>query len=442
MNTQHRARVQPPRSTADVFEADLQKIEYVQALGAEVVRSYGFCRVDTPTFEHLNIFELTAPFSRDKCYVFSDKSGRELVLRPDIMAPISRLVANNCLAGVFPAKFFFYGKVFRYRHAKRREFRLFGLEAYGSKGYDADAEIIRITMDIFRKIGIDQAVVEFSYPAIYAILVEDIARVYSLPLDSSDILHQLQLCKSQEDVSLILLENAFPKEMRDFFLRMLFCNDDVCGWQFIEELAVRTDKFSKIATELMDFSVALDAYHLRSNSIFNISNLHGLGYYSGLTYRINAVKDNQQLADGGRYDTFIQSLCGKSVNASGIAFGVERLIRIAESQDISIARNMPKVLRVLVSSSTRLIMNRLRSMLSKLRQRGYVIEEYFQSGKFSQTIKYAQSRKYDLLLSFDQSQNNDGRINVHMLSLDKNQRKDYVIDDADAAVGSFFNEIL
>jgi len=442
MNTQHRVRVQPPRGTADVFEADLQKIEYVQALGAKVVRNYGFCRVDTPMFEHLNIFELTAPFSRDKCYVFSDKSGRELVLRPDIMAPISRLVANNCLAGVFPVKFFFCDKVFRYRHAKRREFRLFGLETYGSKGYDADAEIIRVAMDIFQKIGIDQLVLEFSYPGIYAILVEEIVRKYSLPLDSFDILHQLQLCKSQEDVSLLLLENAFPEDMRDFFLRMLFCKDNASGWQLIEELAVSTDKFSKVAADLMDFSIALDAYHLSGSSMFDISNLHGLGYYSGLTYRINTAKNNQQLADGGRYDTFVQSLGGKSVDATGIAFGVERLIHIAESQDISIIRNMPKVLRVLVSSSTRLIMNRLRSMLSKLRQRGYVIEEYFQSGKFSQTIKYAQSRKYDLLLSFDQSQNNDGRINVHMLSLDKNQRKDYVIDDADAAVSSFFNEIL
>jgi len=435
-------RVQPPRGTADVFESDLRKIEHVQGLGFDIARSYGFFRVDTPMFEHLDIFELTAPFSRDKCYVFPDKSGRELTLRPDIMAPISRSVVNNCLTGVFPAKLFFADKVFRYRHAKRREFRLFGLETYGSKGYDADAELILVAMDIFRKIGLTQLVVEFSYPDIYAMLIEEAVRIHSLSFEPSELLHQLQLCKSEEEIHLLLVKNGFPKEMQDLFLRMLLCKDESCGWKSIKEIADRTNKLAQVASNLMEFSEALDAHNLKNSSVFNIGNLHGLGYYSGLTYRINTVGDNQQLADGGRYDTFIQRLCGKSINATGIAFGIERLIRIAESRKISLTNGSSNNPRILIASSDRSIMKHLRPMLYVLRQRGYIVEEYSQMAKFPQTIKYAQARNYGLLLSFDRLRDQMGKITVRTVSLAKDRRQDYIIDDVEESIGSFLNEIL
>ena len=91
-------RTEPPKSprgTEDLFEPQLLKIEAVTSRLFKEARAWGFTRIDLPTFEHDEVFKRTAEFSEDTSYLFFDKSGRSLVLRPDINAPITRAVINN-----------------------------------------------------------------------------------------------------------------------------------------------------------------------------------------------------------------------------------------------------------------------------------------------------------------------------------------------------------
>jgi threonyl-tRNA synthetase len=90
-----KSKIKTPRYTTDNFDEHLKKIEYLKRLFSNIVRKYGYERIQTPTIEHTDIFKLTSVFAEDKSYVFKDKGDRELVLRPDINAPLSRVVVNN-----------------------------------------------------------------------------------------------------------------------------------------------------------------------------------------------------------------------------------------------------------------------------------------------------------------------------------------------------------
>ncbi|HIE33547.1 MAG TPA: histidine--tRNA ligase, partial [Candidatus Altiarchaeales archaeon] len=75
-------RIKKPRGTRDFSAREMEKREYVENIIISVIRSYNYKRVLTPTFEHVELFELKSGEEiQEHLYVFEDKSGRRLCLR-------------------------------------------------------------------------------------------------------------------------------------------------------------------------------------------------------------------------------------------------------------------------------------------------------------------------------------------------------------------------
>lgn len=385
--------MQPPKGTRDLFEADLAKIEFVQSRLFSVARSYGFSRVDTPVFEHLDIFDLTAAVNREKCYIFPDQAGRELILRPDINAPLSRLVVNNFSSAPLPIRLFFAGKVFRYRRSVRREFRMFGLETYGLAAPSADAEILRATADIIADLGFPGYEVEYSNLRIYHRFLAETAAVRKLSLNPTDLLHQLRVARERAAILAVLGSCGLPGDAVDTVVSLLLdAAGDAESHDALSQAARRSAALQEELMQAIAFRRALADYGLHSVR-FNSRNLHGAGFYSGLTYRVTPTGCSRELADGGRYDSFVERLGGRPMPATGLGLGLERLITLAEEQGLTIdAARTDR--RMMVVCCSREVAVRLRPLLSTLRQSGRVVEEELCERKRRKTILYAQGRGY------------------------------------------------
>src|SRR5215475_4860193 len=97
---------------------------------------------------------------RGRTYVFTDLSGEELCLRPDLTVPVSRLYLERHPRADAPARYCYNGPAFRFQpdrnnQAHPREFRQAGIESFGEKDKEsADVETVALAVEAVRSAGL------------------------------------------------------------------------------------------------------------------------------------------------------------------------------------------------------------------------------------------------------------------------------------------------
>jgi histidyl-tRNA synthetase len=121
-------------------------------------RTHGFKRVQTPIFESLDLFTAkSGPGVVKQLYAFKDKSERDLTLRPELTAPVMRMISEEMRSSPKPLRLSYFGQCFRYEESKKgryREFFQYGIELIGSSGPLAEAEVIATALDMLDACGL------------------------------------------------------------------------------------------------------------------------------------------------------------------------------------------------------------------------------------------------------------------------------------------------
>ena len=124
--------VQRPRGTRDFTPAVMKSRMALEQLLEERARRHGFNRVQTPIFESLELFTAKSGDGVvSQLYAFEDKGGRPLTLRPELTAPVMRMVAEEMRMDTKPLRLSYFGQCYRYEEFKKgryREFFQYGVE--------------------------------------------------------------------------------------------------------------------------------------------------------------------------------------------------------------------------------------------------------------------------------------------------------------------------
>jgi len=152
--------IRRPRGTRDFPPAEMAKMDYVEAAIRRVFERYGFQRIDTPIFEAFDLFALRSGEEiRSKMFVFTIDEG-EMVLRPELTAPVCRMIAMGEVdLSVKPLRFYYIGRCYRYEEpqaGRYREFWQAGIELMGSPYPEADAEVIAVAVDVLKELGLKE----------------------------------------------------------------------------------------------------------------------------------------------------------------------------------------------------------------------------------------------------------------------------------------------
>ena len=315
-------RIEAPRGTHDILPAEAPLWERVTGEAERLCTLYGYRRIQTPGFEHTELFERTSGAGSDivqkEMYTFQDRGGDSVTLRPEATAGLLRAYIEH---GLFvhpkPIKLYTMGPMFRYERpqaGRYRQFHQLDVEALGDEHASLDAEVIAMLVEFFRRLDLAQR----------------------LQVEINSLGDEKPECRPRYRTELVryLRANAdrLCEECRERIernpLRVLDCKKPECR------------RVLDRAPALGDFLCADCAAHfgktreyLEATGVPHVVSprlVRGLDYYMRTTFELTTTELGAQnaVAGGGRYDGLIKLLGGPPDPGVGFAVGVERVVQL------------------------------------------------------------------------------------------------------------------
>ena len=293
----------------------------------EVLSSYGYEEIRLPVIESTGLFarsigEVTDIVEKEM-YSFNDRNDESMTLRPEGTAGCVRAVVQHNLATT-PRRLWYTGPMFRYERpqkGRQRQFHQLGVEAFGVATPDQDAELIALSRQLWRRLGVDDVLTleinsigSASDRAQYrAALVEYLsAHRDALDADSQRRLetNPLRILDSKDPATQALLDAApalsdhLDAESRDEFEQLL---------AYLDGLGI--------------------PYRVNPRLV------RGLDYYNKCVFEwtTEALGAQGTVCGGGRYDGLVEIFGGKATPAAGFAVGLERLILLMQALEITVS---------------------------------------------------------------------------------------------------------
>ena len=166
-----------PGGVRDIYgSACARKLEVQHSL-EQVMHSYGFRNVQTPTFEYFDIFNKErGTAASNEMFKFFDRGNNTLVLRPDMTPAIARCVAKYFREETEQMRFCYTAQTFvstgQYK-GKLQEVTQVGAELFMDDSSDADAEMLALTIECLLESGLKEFQIEVGHADLFRALVEE-----------------------------------------------------------------------------------------------------------------------------------------------------------------------------------------------------------------------------------------------------------------------------
>ena len=310
--------IQKLKGTRDILPGEIEKWKYVEETARSVMSSYGFDDIRVPVIESTELFLRgvgdTTDVVQKEMYIFDDKGGRSIALRPEGTAGVVRAYIEN---GLSPIKVSYIMPMYRYENVQKgrqREFNQIGVELFGASSYEADLEVILMALDLLKKLNITS--VELN---INSIGCKECRKNYQEALRNyirPNLDKYCDTCKSRFEknpMRILDCKEKADKQMNENAPSILDYLCDDCKEHF-EKL--------KTALDTLGIEYKIDPRIVR-----------GLDYYTRTVFEIVSKTDGLTIVGGGRYDGMIEELGGPSTPAVGFAIGEERLLNVFDENN-------------------------------------------------------------------------------------------------------------
>jgi histidyl-tRNA synthetase len=315
-------KIQAIRGMNDYLPEQTAVWQRVESILKQVLASYGYSEIRLPIVEYTPLFrraigEVTDVVEKEM-YTLEDRNGESLTLRPEGTAGCVRAGIENGILYNQEQRLWYLGPMFRYEKPQKGRYRQFyqmGVEVFGLKGPDIDAEVIALTARWWKALGIfDYVTLELN-----SIGSPDERKVYRDDLIAFLERHQEQL---DEDSKRRLHTNP---------LRVLDSKNPS-----VQALLADAPKLSDYLSEesrqhfsgLCDILTALGIKYVLNERL-----VRGLDYYNRTVFEWVTTHLGAQgtVCGGGRYDGLVEQLGGHQIPAVGFAMGMERLVLLVQA---------------------------------------------------------------------------------------------------------------
>jgi histidyl-tRNA synthetase len=288
---------------------------------------YGYRRIQTPVFEDVDLFQRTAGSGSDivqkEMYVFEDRSGRKLALRPEGTAPICRAYLEHGMQREpQPVKLFTIASMYRYDKPQRGRYRehwQLSVENVGSEDPATDAEVIQFYDTLLRNLGVSR----------YELQLNSIGDRECRPA-------YLEQLNAWLDEHADVLDDDARKKRATSPLRVFDVKTERVREALKDAPKIGDSLCDACAAHFAQVRVYLDAYGVKYTIVPTL--VRGLDYYSRTTWEFVGPDESTQgstISAGGRYDYLIEEIGGPPTPGVGFGAGIERLVLSLELEGVT-----------------------------------------------------------------------------------------------------------
>ncbi|MBT8040531.1 MAG: histidine--tRNA ligase [Xanthomonadales bacterium] len=306
------------RGMHDTLPQDMHLWHRLEDSVRSVFSSYGFEEIRIPVVEKTEVFARAIGDATDvvekEMYTFEDRNGDLLSLRPEGTAGVVRAVLQNGLLYAAPLRLWYMGQMFRRERPQKgrtRQFHQVGVEVFGSKGPDIDAELLAMCQRIWNTVGLSGLRLE----------------VNSLGTSQERSRYRDQLHEFLSDNRASLDADSLRRLDRNP-LRILDSKNPQVQ-EMLADAPVLSEYLGDESSDYFDgFLGLLDGFGVDYQ--VNPRLVRGLDYYCHAVFEwiTDDLGAQGTVCAGGRYDGLVEIQGGKPWPGVGFAMGQERLIEL------------------------------------------------------------------------------------------------------------------
>ncbi len=350
--------------TSDILPEEALRWQKLETTARRVLNLYGYREIRTPLIEEAAVFTSSlgeaAEIVTKQMYLFQDRGGRQVVLRPEGTASVVRAFIEHGMdktGGL--TRFYYLGPMFRAERpqaGRKRQFHQLGVEVFGSSSPYQDVEVIALLMQLLENFGIEKNVMLM----LNNLGCPDDRPTIQKELRASFLPHVPDLC---QDCKQRLEVNP---------LRILDCKNPKCRSIAQEKITMKAwerwlckscnEHFGKVIT-------ALKKINIEPNLSPDL--VRGLDYYTRTAFEViyPGLGAQNAIGGGGRYDNLVELLGGAATPAIGFALGLERVLMAQEADGLTANDKMVSPLVFVATVSSAQIPNGL-ELVEALRAQG------------------------------------------------------------------------
>ena len=299
------------KGTRDFYPDEMARRDWLVEKLKTASESFGYRRYEGPCLETIELYAAKSgeELVKEQAFVFEDRGGDPITLRPELTPTLARMVANQQNQLVLPLRWWAFGPFWRYERPQKgrtREFYQWNIDLIGSDAVQADAELLAVAANFLKLVGLKSDMVR--------ILINDRRlmdrKLTEIGISSDtkpDLLRMIDRIDKQPS-------DVWEKNVADLGLsadqivsiRALLANTQL--WKESEELSL-----------LFEYVKALgvDEYIMYEPKI-----IRGLDYYTGLVFEAHEVKGEfRAILGGGHYANLVADVGGQPLPGVGFAMG-------------------------------------------------------------------------------------------------------------------------
>lgn len=371
--------VQSLKGTRDFYPEEMKIRTWLYETVRRVSESFGYQEYDGPFLESIELYAAKSgeELVKEQSFVFPDRGGDLITLRPELTPSLARMVAQRQRQLIYPLRWWSWGPFWRYERPQKgrsREFFQWNIDLIGVDTPEADAEIAAIAAAFLREAGL--------FPDQVKILVNN-RRLMDVEFQKLGISSEIR----PEILRLIDRRDKMqPKEWEAYAEEIGLSAGQLDG---LKSNLTNEDLWQQ-SEELQRFFSAIDALGMSEYVRFAPNIIRGLDYYTGTVFETwDREGEFRAILGGGRYDNLVADVGGDPLTGVGFAMGDMVVTLVLEKfgclpQELGISP-APVLVTVFDENSLPVSMQ----MAATLRQAGLKVACYPEPIKIGKQFKYA-----------------------------------------------------
>ena len=316
---------QPYKGTRDFYPDEKRTQNYIFGVMRSVSERFGYEEYDAPILEPIELYQAKsgAEIVSEQTYLFTDRGGRQVAIRPEMTPTVSRMVAGRRQELGYPLRWYSIPNLMRYERPQRgrlREHWQLNVDIFGVKGLEAEHEIIALADAVMQGYGAkrDMYTVKLNSRKLMDYLLADYL--------GFDVEQSTRIAKIIDHMHKVSAE-VFQKEIDDVLSDSQRSGNT--GQKIVDLLSVKS--LDQLPPEVADNTAAVELQKLIdllqssgiTNVVFDITIMRGFDYYTDIVFEVMDTdpENNRSMFGGGRYDGLVGLFGVEPVPTVGFGMG-------------------------------------------------------------------------------------------------------------------------